>query len=183
MHSVHEYRRICPPPLAEFVLGREIGIVVSVLLLALAAFVCVRTLRTEPDSEAFLLTSILVIAITVVVLPSTVAVYDQFLLFPGVVWLCTRRIPLRSRLPVRVLAGVTAAALLWPWIGACGLLVVALVAPAIVHQPNVLLLPLRTAASVPFGLVALICCAAMTETGHGQGQPHQGSAAPATNPR
>ena len=180
MHSVHEYRRICPPPLAEFVLGREIGISVSVLLVVLTAFVCVRTLRTKPDSEAFLLTCILVIAVTVVVLPSTVAVYDQFLLFPAVVWLCTRRVAFRGRLPVRVLAGVTAAALLWPWIGASGLFVVALAAPAIVHQPNVLLLPLRTAASVPFGLVALICVAAMTRTGHSQGEPQQESAAPAT---
>jgi hypothetical protein len=183
MHSVHEYRRICPPPLAEFVLGREIGIAVSVLLVAVAGLVGARNRKAEPDSEAFLLTSILAIAITVVVLPSTVAVYDQFLLFPAVVWLYTRRIALRGRLPVRALAGVTAAALAWPWFGAGGLLVVAAIAPAFGHRPDVLLLPLRTAASVPFGLVALISLAAMTQAGHQLGEPDQGAGASGSEAR
>jgi hypothetical protein len=161
MHSVHEYRRICPPPLAEFMLGREVGIVVSLLLVMLAAIVCARVVGAEADAEAFLVASVLVLAITVVVLPSTIAVYDQFLLFPAAIWLYTRREVLRRGLPLRLLGGVTAAALAWPWFGACALLILALISPAGVHQPGVLLVPLRTAASVPFGLVALISFAAV----------------------
>jgi hypothetical protein len=162
MHSVHEYRRICPPPLAEFVLGRGVGILVSLLLIALAALFCSRAVREEAHSEPFIVASVLVIAVTVVVLPSTVAVYDQFLLFPAVVWLWTRRENLRSRLPLRLLSIVTATALAWPWIGAGVMLILAGIAPSIVHQPGALLLPLRTAASVPFGIVGLLCFVAVT---------------------
>ena len=156
MQSVHEYRRICPPPLAEFVLGREVGIAVSLLLVVLGGFVCARRIGANADSEAFMLASVLVIAITVVVLPSTVAVYDQFLLFPAAVWLCTRREFLRRGMPLRLLVAITAVALSWPWLGASALLALALIARTTVFPPGVLLLPLRTAASVPFGVVGLI---------------------------
>jgi len=164
MHSVHEYRRICPPPLAEFVLGRSVGILASLGLVALTAFVCSKAVREGAKSESFTVASVLVIAVTVVVLPSTVAVYDQFLLFPAVVWLCLRRESLRCRLPLRLLGVVTAAALAWPWIGAGVMLILAGIAPGIVHQPGVLLLPLGTAASVPFGIVGLLCFVAVAST-------------------
>jgi hypothetical protein len=161
MHSVHEYRRICPPPLAEFVLGREVGIAVSLLLVVLAAMVCARAVRAAANSEDFLLASLLVIVVTVVVLPSTIAVYDQFLMFPAAIWLYQKREFLRRRFALRLLGGITAAALAWPWLGACALVIVSLISPATLHQPGVLLLPLRTAASVPFGLVGLISFAAV----------------------
>jgi len=161
MHSVHEYRQICPPPLAEFVLGRAGGVAISAMLVAGAAVVGWRERRESADSGGFVLATLLVMAVTVLVLPSTVAVYDQFLLFPAVVWLCMRRKDYWSRVPLRLVAGITAAALGWQWLAASAMVILSLVAPEIVHRPGALLIPLRTAASVPFGVVGLMTFVAL----------------------
>ena len=162
MHSVHEYRKICPPPLAEFVLGRTGGVAVSVLLVAGAALVGWRERRETADSDGFVLATVLVIAVTVPVLPSTVAVYDQFLLFPAVMWLGIRRKDFWSRTPLRWLAGIIAAALGWQWLAASLIVILSLVVPEIVHRPGALLIPLGTAASVPFGVAGLMSFVALT---------------------
>jgi len=177
MHSVHEYRQICPPPLAEFVLGRAWGIAVSAMLVGGAAVVGWRERHESADSDGFVLATVLVIAVTVLVLPSTVAVYDQFLLFPAVVWLGMRRKGFWSRAPLRWLAGITAAALGWQWLAASVIVILSLVAPEIVHRPGALLIPLRTAASVPFGVVGLMIFVALTR-GASSDEPRAARQAP-----
>ncbi len=91
MHALREYRQISPPPLAQFVLGRYPGIGLSLFLVALSGALCWRK-RAEPaKSEGFALATVFVLATTAVVFPSTIAVYDQFLLLPAALWLYTRR--------------------------------------------------------------------------------------------
>ena len=105
-----------------------------------------------------MLCTVFVLATTAVVLPSTIAVYDQFLLLPAVLWLCERRdLILRGSFAVRVLALLAIGTVTWQWLAACGLVLTRLIVPASVHSPKLLLLPLRTAASVPFAIVALLC--------------------------
>lgn len=161
MHSVHEYRRICPPPLAEFVLGRLAGLATSLILVGAASVVGWREMRKGADSDGFVLATVLIIAVAVLVLPSTIAVYDQFLLFPAVVWLYAQRENYWARIPLRWLARITAGALAWQWVAACAILVISLLAPATGNRPEILLIPLRTAASVPFGVVGLISFVAL----------------------
>lgn len=163
MHSVHEYRRICPPPLAEFVLGQAAGLLTSLVLVVVASLVGWREMRNGAASDGFVLSTVLIIAVSVLVLPSTIAIYDQFLLFPAVVWLYARRERYWTRIPLRWLAGITAGALAWQWVGACAILVIALVAPAVGGRPETLLIPLRTASSVPFGVVGLISFVALAQ--------------------
>ena len=153
-----EYRRVSPPPLAEFVLGRVAGDALSLFLIALAAWLCWKKRREPADSEGFALCTVFVLGITALVLPSTIAVYDQFLLLPAALWLCIRPMRiLRGSLPLRVLALMAIGALGWQWLTACGVAFASIVSPAVAHSPRLLLLPLRTAASVPFALVSLLC--------------------------
>jgi hypothetical protein len=157
-HMLREYRRVSPPPLAEFVLGRVAGDALSLFLIVLAAWLCWQK-RCEPaNSEAFALCTVFALAITALVLPSTIAVYDQFLLLPAALWLCIRPMRIfRGSLPLRVLALMAIGALGWQWLTACGIAFASIVWPAVAHSPKLLLLPLRTAASVPFAFVAPLC--------------------------
>lgn len=161
---LREYRKVSPPPLAEFVLGRIAGDALSLFLVALAAWLCWREQRRPADSEEFAQCTVFVLAVTALVLPSTIAVYDQFLLLPAALWLCLRptRI-LRGSLPVRFLALLAVGALAWQWLTACGVAFASIISPAVAHSQKLLLLPLRTAASVPFALVALMCFEVMQE--------------------
>jgi hypothetical protein len=166
MHILREYRQISPPPLAQFVSGKVAGRLISLFLIGLSGWICWRSRRAEAKSESFLLCTVFVLATTALVLPSTIAVYDQFLLLPGVLWLCARRhLILRASLPVRLLALLAIGVLAWYWLAACGLVMARLIVPAVAHPPSLLLLPLRTAASIPFAILALLCFVAVRELG------------------
>ena len=158
IQMLFEYRRLSPAPLVEFVLGHVAGGLVTVFLIGLSSWICWRSRRQPANSEEFVLCTVFVLATTAVVLPSTIAVYDQFLLLPAVLWLCERRdLILRGSFAVRVLALLAIGTVTWQWLAACGLVLTRLIVPASVHSPKLLLLPLRTAASVPFAIVALLC--------------------------
>jgi glycosyl transferase family 87 len=164
MHTLHEYRRISPPPLAQFVLGRVAGNLVSLFLLILAGYLCWRQRRQPASSEGFLMATVFVLATTVVIIPSTIAIYDQFLLLPGVFFLCTHYDKiLRATVPVRVLGLVALGSLAWQWVAACAEAIAHWLSPNLIHSSRALLLPLRTAASVPFAFTALLCFVVLQE--------------------
>jgi len=157
-HALREYRQISPPPLAQFVLGRVAGWIVSVILLALSLFLCWRVRFESPASEKFTLATTLLLATTVLVLPSTIAIYDQFLLLPGALWLYTdRSLILRASLMLRLLTLITMVAVSWQWFWSIGLILIHWIAPSLARGPAILLLPFRTAASTPFAITALLC--------------------------
>ena len=164
MHMLGEYGRISPPPLAQFVLGRPAGDIVALFLLAMSLQLCWRERRQPATSQRFVLATAFILATTAVVLPSTIAIYDQFLLLPGVLFLCTHydRV-LRASVAVRVLALVAIGALAWQWICACGVALAHWVSPSLIHSSSALLLPMRTAASVPFAFMSLLCFVALQE--------------------
>ena len=164
MHTLHEYRRISPPPLAQFVLGRVAGNLMSLFLLILSLYLCWRERRQPASSEGFLMATVFVLATTSVILPSTIAIYDQFLLLPGVFFLCTHYDKiLRATVPVRVLALIALGSLAWQWVAACAEAIGHWLSPNLVHSSGALLLPLRTAASLPFAFTALLCFVALQE--------------------
>ena len=110
--------------------------------------------------------TVFVLATTAVIIPSTIAIYDQFLLLPGVFFLCTHYDKiLRATVPVRVLGLIALGSLAWQWVGACAEAIAHWLSPNLIHSSRALLLPLRTAASVPFAFTALLCFVAFRKFG------------------
>ena len=155
-HSLSVYRQVNTPPLVRLVLGTTAGYLASLMLLIFGIAAAARFRRAEADSSSFLLVSAFVLAITVVVGSSSIAVYDQFLLFPTILWLWReRRTILRSGWPVRVIALLAIATFLWPWVSA-SLLTVTSPALSWSRSFRAVLLPLATAASFPLISVLLL---------------------------
>jgi hypothetical protein len=151
------YRQYTPPPLIQLVMGRAIGAAVGVALLALAAALAWRTRRAEPQTSDFALTVSFLLAVSVVLFPSGVAVYEHVLLLPALLWLYMHRQEfLKADGPRCWLAYALVAALLWPWVTACILVIATgLVLPSFRNMIDVLV-PVRMAAPLPFLVLALM---------------------------
>ncbi len=168
---LREYRQLSPAPLALFVLGRVAGWIVSTILVAsIPGRLLARATRVG-HFEAFALATTLLLATTVLILPSTIAIYDQFLLLPGALWLYTHRsLILRGSLMFRMLTLITMAAVSWQWFWSIGLILIYWMAPSLARGTAILLMPFRTAASTPFAITALLCFVAFqrirTEAGN-----------------
>jgi hypothetical protein len=155
-HNLPVYRQYTPPPLAELVLGRVLGRLLALAMLGLAALAAVRWRRATADSPNFQLMSGFVLLVTVIVLSSAIAVYDQILLLPALLWLYSHREGiLRANRPVRVVTLLMLAALFWPWITAT---TITIASPLLswVRSSRAILLPLITAASFPFAVLSLM---------------------------
>lgn len=168
VRALREYGEISPPSLAQFVLGRWAGWIVSAVLAALSVVLAWRA-RLEPaTSSAFTLATVFLIAATVLTLPSSIAVYDQVLLLPAVLWLHTHRsLILRGSIVFRLLALIAMAAVAWQWIWSLGLLLLQWVVPSVTRTSGALLLPFRTESSAPFAITALLCFAVFRQI-HGE---------------
>src|SRR5207302_11377742 len=129
-HSVSAYRQVNTPPLVRLVLLSSTAYLVSLLWIIFAFVAAARFRRAEPDSSSFLLVSAFVLAITVAVGSSSIAVYDQFLFLPAILWLwCERRTILRAGWPVRLVTLLCIGTFLWPWMTASLLSVASPVLP------------------------------------------------------
>jgi len=145
------------PPLPQLVLGRWLGSAVMFGILGLCGAACWKVRRQSADSPSFSLAVSLVLAVTVLLLPTGGAVYDQVVLLPAIFWLWSRRGEiLAGRLSGRVLAWAAMVAIAWQWITACGVALMSFLLPAWAHRPAALVFPARMAAPTPFGLVALL---------------------------
>jgi Glycosyltransferase family 87 len=161
LRVVFGYRQYSTPPLVCYLLGNRVGprlgpFLIAALLVGAIALAW-RMRREVPASTEFALTISLLLAVTTITLLPGHAVYDHVVLLPGVVLigLSWRGFAASSRV-FRVLLGLTALALFWQWI-----LAVAVIAmrPILSHQlfvSNVLTLPIRTAGSIPFGVLMLL---------------------------
>jgi hypothetical protein len=155
-HSLAAYRQLNSAPPAQLVLGTVAGRVVGVISLALALLAAVRWRRATADSSSFLLVSAFVLATTVVVASSTIAVYDQILLLPGILWLWSERhTVLRADRPVRIITLVLLTAFFWPWVTASFLTIASPVFPW-ARSFQAVLFPIATAALFPVILLALL---------------------------
>jgi len=173
-----EYRQYTEPPLVQFVLGKWLGGMVEVVLLALAAGVCWRTRHAAVMSREFALTLALALAVTIVTLPTGGAVYDHILLLPALLWLYSNRDQiLRASRTLRLFVVLGLIALSWQWIAACLVDIMVWLMPAWRSSGQLLVLPLRTAAPLPFAvLAALVYFAIGTLREHAQEPARQTSA-------
>jgi len=156
-HSLVGYSHYTLPPLTQLVLGRFLGIAVGLLLLALTTALCWKTRRFSAGSANFFLATSFALAVTVMLAPTGGAVYDQVILIPALCYLTFRRAEiLNASRPIRVLVLAAGFALGWQWIVACGVALASLFFPSWATRPEILVLPTRMAASVPFALLALM---------------------------
>ena len=89
--------------------------VLGVATLCLAAVAAVRWRRLPADSSRFSLLFAFLVATGVVFISSSIAVYDQFLLVPGLLILWRDRSSAGSSRTLRFATLVLAAAFCWPW--------------------------------------------------------------------
>jgi hypothetical protein len=131
-------------------------------LLGASAALAWRKRQASPESLDFWLTLSLLLAITSVCLLPGQAIYDHVILLPGIFLLLRYRRELHcaGRIP-RILLVVGAVILFWPWAAAFGLIAVRhWLAAGTFDSSTVFALPIRTAASLPFAVLALLVCAA-----------------------
>jgi len=157
------YHRYATPPLVTLLLGETLGPYVGPLaivgLLVVAGVLAWRNRRASLDSAAFWLTLSLLLAITSVTLLPGQAVYDHIILIPGILLLVRHHRDLRDagRTP-RTLLILGVIVLGWQWAAALAVVAVhPLLTPA--QFAPLLSLPIRTAASLPFAVLALLACA------------------------
>jgi len=166
VRTVVAYRHYTHPPLVTEVLASQLGPRLSgpaSLLLTAASIITAlimswRNRTARFGSFAFFMTLSLLLVITTIVLLPGQAVYDHLILLPGLLLMARNRDHLRAAgwIP-RVLLGLTALVLFWPWLAACGLITARpFIATSIFDSVSILALPIRTAASFPFALLAIL---------------------------
>jgi len=166
IHSILAYHSYTTPPLLTEVLTRPLGARVAgpatFLLFAgsmtFAAILAWRNRTAAAASLEFWLTLSLLLSLTTITLLPGQAVYDHLALLPGILLLLRRRREILSAGPVpTVLAVVGAVVLFWPSVGAFALIVLRpLLAPPFFFSRAVFDFPIRTAASLPFAVLALL---------------------------
>jgi hypothetical protein len=167
-HTVLAYHQYAPPPLVTIVLSSLVApraavgatIVMLGALLIFALVLAWRHRAAAADSLEFWLTLSLLLAITSITLLPGQAVYDHVILLPGILFLARYWRELRHHDGItRILLPVGAIVLFWPWVAAFGLLVLSRLPSRILDSTAVLSLPIRTAASLPFAVLALLAYA------------------------
>jgi len=159
------YHRYATPPLVSELLGPTLGALVGPLLIAallvVSAALAWRKRRASLTSPDFWLTLSLLLAVTSVAILPGQAIYDQVILLPGILVLLRDWPVLRQagRVP-RILQKLGVVVFLWPWAAVLGLILVRpLLPPERFASTAVFALPIRTAGSFPFAVLALLLCA------------------------
>ena len=165
MRVLFGYHRYSTPNLVTLLpgptLGAYIGPAATVVLVVIGMWLAWRHRHAPADSLDFWLTLSLLLAITSVAILPGQAFYDHVILLPGIFLLLRYRRELRcaGRVP-RTLLAVGSVVLFWPWIASLALVAVhPWITPAHFESNAVFTLPIRTVASLPFAVLALLGCA------------------------
>jgi hypothetical protein len=165
-HTVLAYRHYTRPPLVTEVLTSPLGsrwagpatFVLTAAFIIFAIVLAWRNRAADSGSFAFWITLTLLLSITTIIILPGQAVYDHLILLPGILLLVRYRNEIRDAGRVSgTLHAIGAMVLFWPWIAAFALILLRpWLAPGDFHSTAVLSLPIRTAASLPFAVLALL---------------------------
>lgn len=165
-HTVLAYRHYTRPPLVTEVLTAPLGsrlsapatLVLTAASIIIAMMLAWRNRAAAFNSFAFWITLTILLSITTITILPGQAVYDHLILLPGILLVVRHRRELRDAGPVpRILLAIGSLVLFWPWIAAFALILLRpLLAPAIFDSTAVFALPIRSAASLPFAVLALL---------------------------
>jgi len=156
------YRGYARPPLVSLVLGPGFPKYIAAILIGVVLIVSIilmwkgRHLSQETSTFWFVL-SLLLAMTTITLLPGQ-AMYDHFILIPGILLVLRNRKEFRAHGPVqRILLLIGALVLFWPWFSSFALLVLRpLLSPEVFYSIPVFALPIRNVASLPFAVIALL---------------------------
>jgi glycosyl transferase family 87 len=165
-HTMLAYRHYTAPPLVTEVLTSPLGprwsgpatLVLTAASILIAVSLAWRNRSAAFGSFAFWITLSLLLSITTIAILPGQAVYDHLILLPAILLLVRDWGKLHDAGPVpRAMQAVGVLLLLWPLIAAFTLIGLrAWLAPATLYSTAVFSLPLRTAASLPFAVLALL---------------------------
>ncbi|MFZ0536319.1 MAG: hypothetical protein WAM47_05645, partial [Candidatus Sulfotelmatobacter sp.] len=163
LRVVSSYRRYSDPPLVGYLLSNQsnqvsrlLGPILVAILLVSAVALSWRMRFAATNSRDFRLMISLLLAVTIIAMVPGHAVYDHVVLLPGIILIASCWREFAPSKPFRVTLAAAALALFWPWI--CASVVIALW-PMVSREfafTFLLTLPIRTAASIPFGVCALL---------------------------
>lgn len=155
------YHRYALPPLVTVLLGPGLGARLGPIFIAalflISARIAWQNRCASVESKAFWLTLSLLLVVTSLALLPGQAIYDHIILIPGILILLRDRHQLRDagRVP-RALLTVGALVLFWQWIAAFALLCIRFFSLSAFNSYMIFSLPIRTAASLPFAVLALL---------------------------
>lgn len=131
LHAVVAYRGYTNgASLFDDLTNRTWGFVLSLAVSLMAIVICWRLRRDSEQSPRFIFAVALVLALTLVLVPTT-SPYNQSLLLPGILLLLRDGPRLwKQNQPTRLLYTFSAAILLWPWIATVGLTIASFILPA-----------------------------------------------------
>jgi hypothetical protein len=168
-HTILAYRHYTTPPLVTEVLTSPLGprlagpatFVLTAASIIIAVLLAWRSRAAAAASFAFWLTLSLLLSITTITILPGQAVYDHLILLPGILLLVRYRGDLRDAgLVPRTVLAIGAVVLFWPWCAAFALIMLRpWLKPAMFDSTAVFSLPIRTAASLPFAVIALLAWA------------------------
>jgi hypothetical protein len=165
-HTVLAYRHYTRPPLVTEVLTAPLGprwagpatFVLTAASIIIAVALAWRNRSAAYGSFAFWITLSLLLSITTITILPGQAVYDHLILLPGILLLVRYRNELldAGRVP-RILLSIGGLILFWPYLAALALILLRpVLAPATFDSTAIFALPIRTAASLPFAVLALL---------------------------
>jgi hypothetical protein len=155
-HAVREYRRYTGSmSVLDSLIGAPWSHAVELLALAATLWVCWRERRQAANSGAFARTLSLVLAITVLVVPSCSPNY-QILLIPALLLLIKERQPIWQRsVSNRLLWATTTCLIVWPWISSVVLAALSFVLPQQTVERG-WAIPFWTVTQIPVAVAALM---------------------------
>jgi Glycosyltransferase family 87 len=164
-HTVVAYRHYTAPPLITEVLTSWLGtrlvgpatLIASAALVGFAFGLSWRNRDAETESFDFWSTLSVSLAITTIAVLQGQAVYDHLILIPAVLLLARYRSAFHERgRALTILFSIGTLILFWNWIAAFGLILLSpWVTLTALHAAPILAIPIRSAASLPFVVLAL----------------------------
>jgi hypothetical protein len=144
-------------PSLERLLGRFPGLALSVILLAAVAVICWRTRKHTAESQSFGFAFCLALAITLVLIPTwSLASYNDVLLLPAGLWLCSRWKNRYSLTRMQAFIAMFAAAVIaWEPIATCAMATASRL-PGFVTTESTLRIPLYLYFLVPIAVVSAL---------------------------
>jgi hypothetical protein len=154
------YHRYSTPPLVMYLLGNQLGphfgpiLIAALVVIAIA--IAIRMRHASPTSTEFGLTVGLLLAITSITFLPGHAVYDQVVLLPGIILIAWSWRDFTASRPFRIVFAASALAIAWQWISAPVVIALRPLPSSDRFAAAVLTLPIRTASSIPFCVLALL---------------------------
>jgi len=155
LQVLFKYPSYSRPPLLPDLFGPYLGGILLVLALAWLGKFAWDSRLAPSTSSRFSMTVCLLLAVTTVTLLPEHALYDHIVLLPGIMLVARSWKVIWSRSVVsKVILGLGAGTIFWPWIVAPAVAVIHVAAPGLTS--TILLLPLRTATVIPFVVLGML---------------------------